>query len=168
MSWRPFASNVRPAQRWLAVLDTSVLVSAFLSTHEHSGSVKTVEAAIAGVFDCVLSEVIREECRATLSRRDLGSHDPDETDQRFRPLWDRAIWVELSEDSADLHAAVSDPGDVPILRTAMAVFSVRDMGTRAHKFLVTNDTRAFKPGRDWYGFEFLTAHEFHRRLATTK
>lgn len=76
--------------------------------------------------------------------------------------------VELAEDSPDLYSVVLDPRDVPILRTAKAVFAIPDLATRAHKFLVSNDTAAFKPGRNWYGFEFLTAHEFHRRLTGSR
>ena len=62
------------------------------------------------------------------------------------------------------YAVNLDPKDVPILRTAMAVYFVPDLATRPRRLLITNNTRHFPDGEIWQGFEFITAHRFQQDL----
>lgn len=72
----------------MCVVDSSILVNAAVATHPLSVTVRVVEAAISGLYVCVLSESIREETTEVLI--DLG-RTRDEVDELFDPLWQRAI-----------------------------------------------------------------------------
>jgi hypothetical protein len=157
-------SSQKTSSRWLAVVDSSVHVGYALATHPNSGSVFTIEAAAGGLYDCVLSDYIKEEVVAKLALPRLGSMTREAVEATFEPAWERAIWLPLADDDPAYHSAVPDPKDVPILRTAMAAYFVPDLASRARRFVVSNNTNHFPDGQIWQGFEFITAHRFQREL----
>lgn len=59
---------------------------------------------------------------------------------------------------------VRDPDDAIVLRTAAGIYFHADLATYLDRYIVSGDTHAFPPGRDWYGFRYRTASEFQREL----
>lgn len=137
-------------------------MNAAVAVHPKSVSVRVVEAAISGLYVCVLSESIREETTTVLVE-DLGL-TTDEVDELFEPLWKRAVFMPLATDAPDLVDVVRDPGDVHVLRCALGIFEHEPALAERRKFLVSDNTRHFKPTWNWYGFRFLTANEYWQLL----
>ena len=150
----------------MAVLDTSILVGAAIARHATSVTVRVVEAAISGLYVCVLSDSIREETLAVLERFDVHR---ESADGLFRPLWDRAVWVDLGTESGDLAKAVrGDVKDVHVLRTALGIYENRpDLADRP-RYLVSENTSDFVSGRIRYGFRFRSANEFLQELSQAR
>jgi predicted nucleic acid-binding protein len=148
--------------KWVGVLDSSILVGAAIARHPESAVVKVVEAAISGLYDCVLSESIREESLTVLAR--MGFSD-EIANAMYESLWQCVHWVDLAADSPELLKVVHDPNDVHVLRCALGVFeTVPDLAERSRKFLISENTQDFKPERNYYGWQFTTAHLFWQRL----
>ena len=154
-----------PQPKWVCVVDSSILVNAAVAVHPLSVTVRVVEAAISGLYVCVLSESIREETTEVLI--DLG-RTRDEVDELFDPLWQRAVVVPLGAESPDLVEVVRDPGDVHVLRCALGIFEHEPELAVRPRFLISDNTRHFRPDVNWYGFRFVTANVFWHLLQETR
>lgn len=117
---------------------------------------------MGGLFLCVLSDSIRDETSRVLTERFDWSAEAVE--DVLGGLWARAEWVQLGTDSAQYHDLVHDERDVHVIRCAMGVYESRPDLSDARRFLVSNDTHAFRAGINSYGFEFVTADQFWRLL----
>jgi hypothetical protein len=160
-----FGKSAKRQSRWVAVLDSSVLVGAVTATSADSGSKRVVEAAILDVYDCVLSAFIREETTRTLALPRCGSLTPTDVDEILGALWQAALWVPLSENHASIAGVVKDENDIPILRTALGIMESGFAQAQAPmKFLVSNNSKDFPPDRNVWGFQYATGHQFWMRL----
>ena len=150
--------------KFLAVLDASVLVRAFLATSPSSPARQVFEAALLQVFDVIASQQLRVETYEVLGRASVSSYDQDEVDAVLGPLWTVTTWVaEASDDTGDIARAVSDPKDAYLLRTAGAVYE-GSVDWRSNMFLVTENTRHFPPGSAWGDFHYVDCLRFLQRL----
>lgn len=150
--------------KFLAVLDASVLVRAFLAINASSPARQVLEAALLQVFDVIASEQLRVETYEVLGRTEVGGFDRKDVDAVLGPLWAVAIWVtEATDENGDIARAVSDPNDAYLLRTAGAVYE-RAVDWRPNMFLVTENTRHFPPGSAWGDFRYVDCLRFLQRL----
>lgn len=153
----------KPQQpKWVAVLDTSVLFAGTVATHPQSAALRVIEAGIAGFYDAVLSQCNWDETVAQLQAK--ANLAPEQAGQPFEPLLGKATWVPLSPDDPSYASAVRDPDDVAILRTAMSVLEVPALATRPGLYIVTENSRDFRVGENWYMFRLRTAHQFWQEL----
>ncbi len=164
-SW--FASIVgsAPEPRWVAVLDTSVLVPAAIAARNDTINVKVVRAAVAGLYECVLSEYIQDETRETLQRPEFG-FTIAEIDTRFAALWAKARILEPVpfDDPALLKVVHGDRDDLPVFATGLAANADALLGPLPTKFLVSNNSTDFTPGWKPFGLHFVTAQRFWHLL----
>ena len=100
----PIARNVRDAkpatlslrglvglaesQRWLAVPDVVVLVRAVSSVHPESPSKSFVQAAVGGLFTCVISDEFRSEVTGVLGRPNFESMPKATVDEALGSFWE--------------------------------------------------------------------------------
>lgn len=151
-----------PAPKWVVVLDTSVLVPAVLAKRRESLNVMIVRAAVSELFDCVLSDHIRDEARDVLQRPEAGGHSLAAIEAKLAPLWTVARFVDpVGDDDASLAAIVgNDEQDAPVFGTALAAFLIPDLAARPRKFIVSNNTHHFVPGQKPHGIELQDAAGF--------
>jgi predicted nucleic acid-binding protein len=149
-----------PDPRTLAILDTSVLVKAFLSTdHVRSPARRVVELGAAGVYRAVLSAEIIAETREVLGRPRLRGYSTDQVDEVLGPLWRTAHIIELAPDDPAYAKVVSDARDVHLIRAAAAVYLDPAHAILQH-YLVTENAMDFPPGRHWSSFEYVDPLRF--------
>lgn len=164
-SW--FASIVgsAPAPKWVAVLDTSVLVPAANASRDDTVNVKVVRAAVSGLFECVLSAYIQEEVREVLQRPEFG-YTIQEIEAKFAPLWSTARFLEPVpyDDPQLLKVVHGDSDDLPVLATGLATKTDELLGPLPTKFIVSNNTTDFTPGQKPFGLHFVTAVMFWHHL----
>ncbi len=157
-----------PEPRWVVVLDTSVLVPAVLAKRQDSPNVRLVRAAVGELFECVLSEYIRDETREVLQRPQAGGHSLAAIEAKLAPLWTVARFVDpVPDDDASLAAVVGDDEqDVPVFATALAAYQIPELAVRPTKMIVSNNVHHFKPGQKPHGIEFQDAVGFWHRFAS--
>jgi uncharacterized protein len=136
-----------------AVLDSSVLVSAFLTQSGTSHAV--LSAAREGVFVLCLSREILEETRRSLREkvrtiRRYYAYPDERVDQHIAAL------AEFASDLPELHVVPLDPKDDAIVATAVAA--------RAD-YLVTGDKRHLLPLGEYEGIKIVTPRQFLDLLA---
>jgi len=124
-----------------------------------------VRAAIAGLYECVLSEYIREQVREVLQRPQF-SLTIDEIEAKFSHLWERAqIVTPVPFDDPQLLSVVrGDRGDLPVLATGLAMYNDPLLAGLPHKFMVSNNTTHFTPGWKPFGIHFVTGQQFWHLL----
>jgi hypothetical protein len=164
LNWFANVVGRAPQPRWVAVLDTSVLVPAAIAARNDTLNVKVVRAAVTSLYECVLSEYIQEETRETL-QEDFGL-DIGEIEAKFAPLWAKAKFVTPMpfDDPKLLKVVKGDLKDLPVLATGLAVLADEILGPLPTKFMVSNNTTDFTPGWKPFGIEFVTAQQFWHRL----
>lgn len=140
------------ADRFVAVVDSSVLWPMATSRSPASHYRALYAIAVAGVFDSVSSSSIRDEISRVLAS--VG-HDPAHLDH----FWEVTRFVDPVPDDPSYHGVVSDPDDLHVLRTAATLLTHPAYATRPGKFLVSDNTRHF-PERNWHGIRFVTAIRF--------
>jgi hypothetical protein len=148
--------------RWLAVLDSSVYVAALLTINPRSPNRETIELGLAGVYILGTSEYIKGEVEEAL----LGEAglQPEDVHTALSSVWRIARWLDPVDDSPIFAAAVRDEADRPILRAALGAYSVADLAPLPEKFLISENTRHFIPGRNLYGFVCTTPGGFLARI----
>src|SRR4051812_46959365 len=132
-----------------AVLDSSVLVSAFLKPGSLPATL--LLHAREGAFSLVLSTYILEETATVLVRpKTLGRYrySLDEVGQFCRAL---VAVAEMAGEPPDIDAVPSDPKDNPIVATAVA-------GQAA--YLVTGDRAHLLPIKEHAGVRIVSPREF--------
>jgi len=141
-----------------------VLVPAAIAARNDTINVKVVRAAIAGLYECVLSEYIKDETRETL-QEDLGL-EIGEIEARFAPLWAKArVLTPVPFDDPQLLKVVKgDRADLPVFATGLAAQTDPLLGPLPTKFLVSNNSTDFTPGWKPFGLHFVTAQQFWHQL----
>jgi predicted nucleic acid-binding protein len=151
-----------------AVLDTSVLVRAWLSSVAKPNPSRRVMMLVGAAYDSFTSPAILDEVEDVLIRPRFGAS------VRQIRLWldvfvraSRQVFPELIPGD-DARAVRGDIEDLPILETAYAVPAAgEELGdllvaaqTAGGWSIVSEDTHHFTPGRNVYGWRFITAHTF--------
>ena len=132
-----------------AVLDSSVLVSAFLKPGSLPATL--LLRAREGAFSLVLSTYILEETATVLVRpKNLGryGYTGDEVGRFCRTL---VAVAELAGELPDLDAVPNDPKDNPIVATAIAGKA---------DYLVTGDRTHLLPLGEYQGVRMVSPREF--------
>jgi uncharacterized protein len=132
-----------------AVLDSSVLVSAFLKPGSLPATL--LLRAREGAFSLVLSSYVIQETAAVLVRpkhQASRSFTPDEVARYCRDL---LAVAELVGDLPNIEAVPDDPKDNPIVATAVA--------GRAD-YLVTGDKAHLLPLGEYQGIRIVSPREF--------
>jgi len=145
------------AKGLVAVLDTSVLVSAYLSKDSHFSSSRRIVRAVGALYDSFTSPAIIAETERVL------------TEPRFRaPMSGIRLWLDAFVRRSRQVDSVAIPGDYsaalggdekdnPILLTALAVNlheegqqCIAEAGSRFGCFIVSGD-KHFRAGRNVWG-----------------
>ncbi|MDQ2913465.1 MAG: PIN domain-containing protein [Chloroflexota bacterium] len=159
LPWLPRGAPAkRVSLRWLGVVDSSVLVAAVVSSHPQSPNREVVELALVDVFVMGVSDYIRSEVEGTLLE-DFGLTQ-EQIDAVLSPIWRVARWLEPVPETPELRAAIKDPNDRPILQAAIGAYSIPELAPLPEKYLISENTTHFKPGRNHYGFECITSGGF--------
>jgi predicted nucleic acid-binding protein len=155
----------------VAVLDTSVLVRAWLSPAASPNPSRRVMLLAGAAYDSFTSPAILGEVEEVLGRPRFGA-----APAQVR-LWldvflraSRQVFPELIPgDGAG--AVRGDVEDLPVLKTAYAAAAGEEFGdilvtarTDGGWFLVSENTRHFTPGWNVHGWQFIPAHEFLQLL----
>lgn len=142
-----------------------MLVPAAIAVRDNTINVSVVRAAIARLYECVLSPYIREEVVEVLQRPEFG-FTVGEIEAKFAPLWAAARFIEPVpwDDPRLLKLVHGDEGDLPVLSTGLAMFPDALLGTLPTKILVSNNTTDFTPGQKPFGLHFMTAPMFWQKL----
>lgn len=156
----------------VAILETSVLVRAWMSPALAPNPSRRAMLLAGVVYDSFTSPAILEEVEDVLGRPRFGA-DAAQV-RRWLDAFVRASRQVFPEaiPANGAGAVRGDLDDLPVLHTAYAaaaageefhdVFQVarRDGGC----FLVSENTRHFTPGWNVHGWQFITAHAFLQRL----
>jgi len=133
-----------------AVLDSSVLVSAFLTPH--GSVVRLLRDPARSRYRLCLSEYILTETAETLlskSRlRDYAAYADTDVPNYIRWLLTQA---EMVTDLPALRVVVNDPKDDPIIATAVAANA---------NYLVTGDRAHLLPIREYQGIRIVSPRQF--------
>jgi predicted nucleic acid-binding protein len=155
----------------VAVVETSVLVRAWLSSATAPNPSRRVMLLAGVVYDSFTSPAILDEVTEVLTRPRFGASPShvqiwlDTFVRASRQIFPQIVPAGVTE------AVRGDVDDVPILHTAYAATASSDSQdvlevARAVDgwFLVSENTRHFTPGWNVHGWQFITAHSFLQRL----
>src|SRR4051795_5436808 len=132
-----------------AVLDSSVLVSAFLTPH--GSVVRLLHEPAGSQYQLCLSEYILTETAETLlSKPQLRNYAYTDTDVRDFIRW-LLTYAEMIADLPTLHAVPDDPKDDPIIATAVAAKA---------DYLVTGDRAHLLPIGQYEDIRIVSPREF--------
>ena len=132
-----------------AVLDSSVLVSAFLTPH--GSVVRLLRDPARSRYQLCLSEYILTETAETLlSKSRLRAYAYADTDVRDFIRW-LLTHAEMATDVPTLRVVLNDPKDDPIIATAVAAKA---------DFLVTGDRAHLLPIGEYEGIRILSPRAF--------
>jgi predicted nucleic acid-binding protein len=153
--------------RWLVILDTNVIVRGVRSPRPNSPNRALLEAAVSGLYICVLSKELREEITEVLGRPKLGGLSRADVDRLLGDLWEQARFVDMAPDDERYRRFVRDEKDVPLIRTAAGTFFHTDLSQHQTKFIASADGKAFRQGTNWNGFKCCSASDLWGRLRDT-
>jgi uncharacterized protein len=131
-----------------AVLDSSVLVSAFLTLH--GSVVRLLREPARSQYQLCLSEYILETAETLLSKPRLGNYAYADTDVRDFIHW-LLTHAEMTKSLPTLRAVPDDPKDDPIIATAVAAKA---------DYLVTGDRAHLLPLGQYEGIRIVSPQEF--------
>jgi putative PIN family toxin of toxin-antitoxin system len=138
-----------------AVLDSSVLVSAFLTPH--GSVVRLLREPARSRYELFLSEFILAETAEVLLRRGklgrFASYADEDVRDYIRWLLTQARMV---TDLPELRVVANDPKDDPIIATAVAAKA---------DYLVTGDRAHLLPIGEYRGVRILSPRQFLETLA---
>lgn len=150
----------------VAVLDTSILVRAFLSRQDDPSPSRLVLELAGRLYDSFTSEAILRETLDTLTGRRFNVASEQVT-RWLAPFVRVSRQVDPEQVPGDFAAALhGDEADNPILKTALALYvdpdgqaaiqaAMADLG--CYVVSVDND---FSPGRNVWGWTFIRPHVF--------
>lgn len=152
--------------RPLVVLDTSVFVADAYSRTRRGGASTVLALAAAGVIDVVLCEEIRAELREVFEEDQLDLRLIDLIFGRYAELFARARWLTpVPQGPHHLKVVANDEEDTMVVRVAEAIFTqATDLVPAPDKFIVSANTKHFRPGTNYAGFQFVTARELVEKL----
>ena len=132
-----------------AVLDSSVLVSAFLTPR---GSVaRLLHAPLRGRYELCLSDYILTETAETLlTKSRLRNYAFADADVHAFIRW-LLTQAEMVGDLPELRVVIDDPKDDPIIATAVAAKA---------DYLVTDDRAHLLPIREYQGIRIISPRDF--------
>jgi len=164
-SWFAGIVGNAPEPRWVAVLDTSILVPAAIAERNDTINVNVVRAAVAGLYECVLSQYIQDETPEVLQLPEFGL-TIGEIEAKCGPLWAQARFLTPVpyDDPQLLRVVKGDDDDLPVLATGLAAQADELLGPLPTKFVVSNNKKHFTPGWKPFGLRFVTAQMFWRLL----
>jgi predicted nucleic acid-binding protein len=155
----------------VAVLDTSVLVRAWLSPTTDANPSRRLMLLAGQAYDAFISPAILEELEEVLS--ELRFNVPGGTVRAWYDVFlrsSRQVFPEIMP-AGDAAAVGGDLEDLPVINTAYAAAGDPELAGILSAargdggwFLVSENTRDFPPGRNVHGWQFITAHEFLRLL----
>jgi putative PIN family toxin of toxin-antitoxin system len=132
-----------------AVLDSSVLVSAFLTPH--GSVVRLLREPLRGRYELWLSEyILTETAEVLLSKPRLRNYAYGDTDVRDYIHWLLTV-AEMVADLPKLRVVADDPKDDPVVATAVAAQA---------DYLVTGDRVHLLPMGQYEGIRILSPREF--------
>lgn len=150
------------------MLDTSVLVRAWLSPAAPQNPSRQIMLLAGAVYDSFTSPAILDEVEAVLARPGFGAGPAQVRfwlDAYVRAS--RQVFPEVIPDG-DARPVRGDVADLPVLHTAYAVAAAGEefgdilVAARADGgwFIVSENRRHFTPGWIVHGWRFTTAHTF--------
>lgn len=153
--------------RPLVVLDTSVFVADAYSKTRRGGASTVLALAAAGVVDVVLCEEIRAELREVFEDDGLDPRSIDLILGRYAEIFTRVRWlIPVPQGTHHLKVVANDEEDTMVVRVAEAIFTqATDLVPAPDKFVVSANTKHFRPGTNYAGFQFVTAREFVEKLS---
>ncbi|MHB8400202.1 MAG: PIN domain-containing protein [Candidatus Limnocylindrales bacterium] len=153
--------------RALVVLDTSVFVADAYSMIRRGAASTVLALAAAGVIDVVLCEEIRAELREVFEEDQLDMRSIDLIFGRYAELFSRARWLTpVPQEPHHLKVVANDEEDTMVVRVAEAIFTqATDLVAAPDKFIVSANTKHFRPGTNYAGFQFVTARELVEKLS---
>jgi predicted nucleic acid-binding protein len=152
----------------VAVLDTSVLVRAWLSSSASPNPSRRVMLLAGVAYDSFTSPAILDEVEEVLARPRFGA-DPAPV-RRWLDIFlrsSRQVFPDVIP-GGSARAVGGDAEDLPVLKTAYAVAAAGEelgdilVAARADGgwLIVSENTRHFIPGRNVHGWRFITGHAF--------
>lgn len=147
------------AARPIVIVDTSIFIADALSPTRR-GAASQVLAVLPAVAHVVLCHEIVDELGAKLDEH-LGWSAADMW-TIYGPVLEAALWVAPVPERADHRRAVNDDaGDTMLVRAAEAVYADLPDIVEADqlRFIASANTTDLRPGADYAGFRFGTAHD---------
>jgi putative PIN family toxin of toxin-antitoxin system len=133
-----------------AVLDSSVLVSAFLTPH--GSVVRLLREPVRSRYELCLSEAILTETAETLLRksrlRRYAAYTDEDVQEFIRSL---LIQAEMVPDTPAPRVVPNDPKDDPIIAAAVAAKA---------DYLITGDRAHLLPIGEYQGIRIISPREF--------
>jgi hypothetical protein len=150
------------AGRPIVILDTSVFIQDALSP-ERKGTASQLLAIVSTVAHVVMCMEARAELLEKLSGFGWSAEDME---ARYSPIFDAAIWVEpVEEGPHHLKSVSSDSDDTMFVRAAEAVYvAAPEIIEEQERFVVSANTKHFRPGADYASFRFATPHAVLKAL----
>lgn len=123
--------------------------------------------ASSGVIDIVLCEEIRAELREVFEDDGLDPRSVDLILGRYAEIFTRARWLTpVPQGPHHLKVVANDEEDTMVVRVAEAIFTqATDLVPAPDKFVVSANTKHFRPGTNYAGFQFVTARELVEKLS---
>lgn len=157
-----------PPSGIVAVIETSVLVRAWLSPTVKPNPARRVMLLAGIAYDSFTSPAIIDETAAVLTRPRFGANRG--TIYRWLDMFVRAsrqVFPDLLP-SGNVDVVSGDEGDLPVLNTAYAVFAfaseypslVEQATQNGGFFLVSENTTHFRLHINSQGFQFIRVHSF--------
>jgi hypothetical protein len=147
------------AARPIVIVDTSIFIADALSPTRR-GAASQVLAVLPAVAHVVLCDEIVTELGAKLEEH-LGWSAADMW-AVYGPVLEAALWVAPVPERTDHRRAVNDDaGDTMLVRAAEAVYADLPDIVEADqlRFIASANTTDLRPGADYAGFRFGTAHD---------
>ncbi len=150
------------AGRPIVIIDTSVFIQDALS-RDHKGAASQLLAILPAIAHIVMCNEMRDEL---FDKLDTFGWTDTEIVEVYGPVLQAAIWVEPVEEGEHHRLIVNhDEGDTVFVRTAEAVFiDVPGIIGEQQRFIVSSNTRHFRPGTAYAGFLFGTPHDVLKAL----
>jgi hypothetical protein len=146
------------------VIDTSVFLRDALST-SRSGAATQLLAILPAIAHVVMCDEIRDEILT--KAEDILGWPRLLTLERYGPILGTAVFVTPVTEREDHRRAVQgDLGDTMFVRVAEAIYVEHPDLVEADqlRFIVSENTRHFRPGSAYAGFLFGTSREILGRL----
>jgi hypothetical protein len=147
------------AARPIVIVDTSIFVADALSPTRR-GAASQVLAILPAVAHVVLCDEILDELGGKLE--ELVGWSAADMWAIYGPVLGAALWVAPVAEREDHRRAVSDDaGDTMLVRAAEAVYADLPDIVEADqlRFIASANTTDLRPGADYAGFRFGTAHD---------
>jgi len=150
------------ADRPIVIIDTSVFLQDALSK-ERKGAASQLLAILPAIAHVVTCD---EMCDELFDKLEAFGWTRAQVLESYGPVLEAAIWVEPVEEGEHHRRVVNhDEGDTVFVRTAEAVFiDAPHIIGEQRRFVISSNTRHFRPGTVYAGFLFGTPHDVLKAL----